>query len=158
MHDDVATLSGVTWLTHFKSTALLLALLALPTAGQAQTKTVYPASTVVVTMNFTGGGNATLNPVLGPNCYLGQRCDFPAGYAGTDMSYILPDGTSAYLPNFHGAFFPVGNAYELEGKASGKNNAGHRVVVNNVKATMTITCQRGCTKTYTGGTMTLTVY
>jgi hypothetical protein len=74
------------------------------------------------------------------------------------MSYSLPDGTSAYLPNFHGAFFPVGNAYELEGKASGKNSAGHRVVVNNVKATMTITCQRGCTKTYTGGTMTLTVY
>jgi hypothetical protein len=145
----------------------LLALLALSAPLPAQT-TTYSAptgsvsSTLQVTMNLTGGGSAFLNPVVGPNCYLGMTCGFPAGYVGTYMSYTLADGTTATLPNFSGTFFPVGgNNYEISGQASGTDSAGRSVSVDTVQVTMGITCRSGrgggCSKVYTGGTMTVTL-
>jgi len=146
----------------------LLAFSVAPTALHAQTVTTYKAPTgavspgLSITMHLTGGGTAILNPVVGPNCYLGMTCLFPAGYVGTNLSYALTDGTSAMLTKFHGKFYPLGgNAYEVLGNAKGTDSAGHAVAVNFVKTTMTITCRSGrgggCTKTYTGGSMKLTV-
>ncbi len=112
-------------------------------------------------MNFTGGGSALLNPAVGPNCYLGMTCGFPAGYVGTFMSYALSDGTTATLTNFHGTFAPYGASYRIVGSAKGTDSAGHAVRVDRVQVTMTITCHSGrgggCTKTYTGGKLKLTV-
>ena len=141
--------------------ALSLPLLAQNTTTyQAPTGSVSPA--LAVTMNLTGGGTAILNPVVGPNCYLGMTCAFPSGYVGTYMSYTLSDGSTANLRNFNGTFFPVGsNNYEISGQASGADSAGRSVSVDNVQVTMRITCRSGrgggCSKVYTGGTLTLTV-
>jgi hypothetical protein len=52
-------------------------------------------------MNIAGGGSALLNPVVGPNCYLGMTCGFSAGYVGTFMSYALLDGTTATRSTRH---------------------------------------------------------
>ena len=117
---------------------------------------------LIVTMNLTGGGNALLNPVVGPNCYLGMTCAFPSGYAGTYMSYTLPDGSTANLPNFNGTFFPLGNDnYQISGQASGTDSQSRNVSVNAVQVTMRITCRSGrgggCSKVYTGGTLTVTL-
>jgi hypothetical protein len=73
------------------------------------------------------------------------------------MDYTLPDGTTATLTRFAGVFQPVsGNLYELTGRASGTNSAGHKVVVSGLKTTMTITCNRGCSKLYQSGRFKLT--
>ncbi len=133
----------------------------------AQTTTTYQgtsgsiSSTLFTTMNLSGGGSVTLNPVLGPNCYYGMVCGFPAGYVGTYMSYSLPDGSVAQLNDFSGDFSPLGgNNYQIVGQASGVDNVGRYVTVDNVQVTMTISCRSGrgggCSKTYTGGTFTLT--
>lgn len=146
----------------------LLSLLATSSALNAQTTTVYKAPTgyvspsLVVTMHFANGGSAILNPVVGPNCYYGMTCGFPAGYVGTYLSYMLPDGSSATLTNFSGTFFPLGsNNYEISGQAAGVDSQSRSVSVDNVQATMHITCRSGrgggCSKVYTGGTLTLTV-
>jgi hypothetical protein len=147
----------------FLAISLLLAI----HPASAQTTTRYQAPTGVVapslatTMYFTGGGSAFLNPVVGPNCYLGMVCRFPAGYVGSYMSYQLPDGTTATLTNFHGLFEPYKTGYVIAGGASGTDSAGHAVKVNYVDVTMTITCRSGrgggCNKVYTGGIMGLTV-
>lgn len=113
-------------------------------------------------MNLTGGGTALLNPVVGPNCYLGITCGFPSGYAGTYMSYSLPDGSTATLSNFSGTFSPLeNNYYQISGQASGKDSQGRTVSVDAVLVTMRITCRSGrgggCTKVYRGGTLTVTV-
>jgi hypothetical protein len=134
----------------------------------AQTTTTYEAPTgsvspsLQVTMHLTGGGSVVLNPVVGPNCYLGMTCGFPSGYVGTSMSYTLPDGSTAQLANFNGKFFGVGsNNYEVSGQASGTDTQGRNVTVDDVQATMRIGCRSGrgggCFKTYTGGSLTLTV-
>jgi len=148
----------------------LLALLTCFTAAAplfAQT-TTYDAptgsvsSTLVATMNLTGAGTATLNPVVGPNCYYGMVCGFPAGYVGTYMSYSLPDGSVAQLNDFSGTFAPLGGeSYAITGQATGVDNFGRYVSVDNVHVTMNVTCRSGrgggCSKVYTGGTLTLTV-
>lgn len=146
----------------------LLSSLALSSALLAQTTTTYQAPTgsvspsLVVTMNLTGGGNALLNPVVGPNCYLGMTCAFPSGYAGTYMSYTLPDGSTADLPNFTGTFSPLGNnTYEISGQASGTDSQSRNVSVEAVQVTLRISCRSGrgggCSKVYTGGTLTVAV-
>lgn len=128
----------------------------------------YPAPTgsvspsLVVTMKLTGGGTALLEPVVGPNCYLGMTCAFPSGYVGTSMSYTLPDGSTANLPNFRGTFVPLGNSvYEISGQASGEDSQNRYVSVDAVLVTMRITCRSGrgggCSKVYAGGTLTLTI-
>jgi len=133
----------------------------------AQTTTTYEAPTgsvspsLQITMHLTGGGSVVLNPVVGPNCYLGMTCGFPSGYVGTSMSYTLPDGSTAQLANFNGKFFPLGNNnYEVSGQASGMDSQGRSVTVDDVHATMRIGCRSGrgggCFKTYTGGTLTVT--
>jgi len=140
----------------------------MPTPTQAaMAPTTYPAPTgsvspsLFVVLNLIGGGKATLNPVVGPNCYLGMTCGFPAGYVGTSMSYTLPDGSTATLPNFNGSFFPAGAGYEISGQASGTDSLGRAVTVNNVTVTMRISCRSGrgggCSKVYTGGSLTLTL-
>ena len=92
----------------------LLSLLAMSSPLNAQTTTVYSAPTgyvspsLVATMHFAKGGSAILNPVVGPNCYYGMTCGFPAGYVGTYLSYMLPDGSAATLTNFSGTFFGGG--------------------------------------------------
>jgi hypothetical protein len=150
------------------SILVLLSCLAISSPLFAQTTITYQAPTgsvspaLSVKMNLAGGGNATLNPVVGPNCYLGMTCGFPAGYVGTAMSYSLPDGSTATLTNFNGKFFPLGsNNYEISGQASGIDNAGRNVRVDNVQVTMKITCRSGrgggCSKVYTGGSLTLSV-
>lgn len=130
------------------------------TVYQAPAGSVSPA--LSITMDLTGGGRAILNPVVGPNCYLGNTCAFPNGYAGTSMSYALPDGSTATLTNFSGTFSPLGNNdYEISGKASGADSANRSVTVDDVHATMRITCRSGrgggCSKVYTGGMLTITV-
>jgi hypothetical protein len=130
------------------------------TTFQAPTGSVSPS--LVVTMHLAGGGSATLVPVVGPNCYLGSTCGFPSGYVGTYMSYVLPDGSAANLPNFHGTFFPLGsNNYALNGQACGTDSENRTVTVDDVHVTMRITCRSGrgggCSKVYTGGTLTITV-
>jgi hypothetical protein len=140
--------------------ALLAAALAsaIPVTGFAQSVVIYQAptgtvsSTVYITMNLAVGGNAYLSPGLS-NCYLGQTCNF----SGDTMTYTLVDGTTATLANFSGKFAPVsGNVYEVTGRASGTDSAGHKVIVSGLKTTMTITCSRGCTKTYQTGKFKLT--
>jgi hypothetical protein len=145
--------------------AVLLAIFVLLSAHSAvaQTTIIYRAptgvvaSTLVTTMYFTGGGSATLNPGVGPNCYLGMVC----GFSGDTMYYQLSDGTTATLTNFHGRFGPYKTEYGIVGGASGLDSAGHAVTVNYVDVIMTITCRSGrgggCTKIYTGGVMSLTV-
>lgn len=134
----------------------------------AQTTTTYESPTgsvspsLQITMHLTGGGTVILNPVVGPNCYLGMTCAFPSGYVGTSMSYSLPDASTAQLANFDGKFFALGsNNYEVSGHASGTDSQGRNVTVDDVQATMRIGCRSGrgggCFKTYTGGTLTLTV-
>jgi len=152
-------------MTRSQAVLTLALLLALPGAARAQTTTLLHAptgsvsSTLEVTMNFTGGGSALLYPAVGPNCYLGMTC----GFSGSSLGYTLADGTTAALTNFHGTFAPYGtiNAYRIVGRASGMNSAGHAVTVDRVQVTMTITCRSGrgggCTKTYTGGSLKLTV-
>ncbi len=140
------------------SLALSSALLAQTTTYQAPTGSVSPS--LVITMNLTGGGNALLNPVVGPYCYLGMTCAFPSGYAGTYMSYTLPDGSTANLPNFTGTFSPLGNNnYEISGHASGTDSQSRNVSVDAVQVTMRISCRSGrgggCSKVYTGGTLTV---
>ncbi|SRR5579883_2472393 len=130
--------------------------------------TVYPAptgtvsSTLYTTMNLSGGGVVTLNPVVGPNCYYGMTCHFPAGYVGTYLNYVLPSGVSATLTNFNGTFAPAaGGTYAITGTASGLDSSGRPVTVDKVQAEMHIFCRSGrgggCTKTYSGGSFTLTV-
>jgi hypothetical protein len=146
----------------------LLSSLALSSALLAQTTITYQAPTgsvspsLVVTMNLTGGGTALLNPVVGPNCYLGTTCAFPNGYAGTYMTYRLPDGSTANLPNFNGTFSALGNNnYEISGQASGTDSQSRNISVGAVQVTMHITCRSGrgggCSKVYTGGTLTITL-
>src|SRR5215469_12564997 len=119
------------------------------------------SSTLYTTMFLNGGGIVELYPVVGPNCYYGMTCHFPAGYAGTYMSYVLPYGSSATLTNFNGAFAPAGGSYKIQGQASGIDNEGRYVTVDNVQVTMHISCRSGrgggCSKRYVGGTLTLTV-
>jgi hypothetical protein len=143
-------------------------LLALSSPLVAQTTTTYEAPaghvspSLQITMNLTGGGSVLLNPVVGPNCYLGMTCGFPAGYVGTSMTYALPDGSTAILTNFEGTFLPLGsNNYAVGGQASGTDSQSRNVTVENVRVTMRITCRSGrgggCVKAYTGGTLTVTV-
>jgi len=120
------------------------------------------SSTLYITMNLAGGGHAYLSPAVGPNCYLGTTCGFPAGYVATSMSLALPDGSSAVLPDFHGAFQPIGatgSGYEVRGQASGIDSRGRYVVVTGVHAEMSIRCRSGrgggCAKLYVGGALTL---
>ncbi|MFI5399368.1 MAG: hypothetical protein ACHQ9S_27900 [Candidatus Binatia bacterium] len=142
----------------------LLSLLGMSPPLFAQTTTTYQAPTGTVSpalsirMNLTGGGSAMLNPAVGPNCYLGSTCSF----AGSSLTYALSDGSTANLSNFNGTFFPLGGAsYGVNGQASGTDSAGRNVSVDNVQVTMHITCRSGrgggCTKVYTGGTLTLTL-
>ena len=53
------------------------------------------------------------------------------------------------------------NNYRISGQASGADSTGRYVSVDNVEATMHITCRSGrgggCTKAYTGGALTLTL-
>ncbi|MFI5394994.1 MAG: hypothetical protein ACHQ9S_05630 [Candidatus Binatia bacterium] len=146
----------------------LLVSVALCSPLSAQTTATYQAPTgsvspsLVVTMTLTGGGKALLSPVVGPNCYLGMTCAFPSGYVGTYMSYTLPDGSTANLPNFSGTFSPSGNnRYEINGQASGTDSQSRNVSVDTVQVTMQITCRSGrgggCSKVYTGGTLTVTL-
>lgn len=147
------------------SAVALLWFLTLPLALKAQTTTyVAPTGAVspslAITMNLTGGGTAVLDPVVGPNCYLGMTCGFPSGYVGTSMSYKLPDGSTASLPNFSGTFSSLGaNNYQVSGRASGTDSLGRNVSVDAVEVTMHITCRSGrgggCSKSYTGGSLTL---
>jgi hypothetical protein len=142
--------------------------LAAPVSALAQTTTTYQAPTgsvspaLLIIMHLSDGGSVTLNPVVGPNCYLGMTCGFPAGYVGTDMSYTLSDGSTANLSNFNGTFFPLGNGnYGLSGQASGTDSLGRNVIVDSVQVSMHITCRSGrgggCSKVYTGGTLEITV-
>ncbi len=155
-------------MVHMKPAALVAVLLWLATAPAFAQTTVYQAPTgsvspsLSITMNLTGGGQAILNPVVGPNCYLGNTCGFPAGYVGTSMSYTLADGSTATLTDFSGTFAPSGsNNYEVSGQASGRDSANRYVMVDKVTATIRITCRSGrgggCSKVYTGGTLTLTL-
>jgi hypothetical protein len=137
---------------------LAAALLSTPVSALAQSVVTYRAPTgsvdptVFITMNLTGGGNAYLSPGLN-GCYLGQTCAF----SGSLLSYSLPDGTTASLHNFTGKFAPLtGTAYEVTGRASGTNSAGHKVIVWGLKMSMSITCRRGCNKTYLTGKFNLT--
>ncbi len=118
------------------------------------------SSTLYATMNLAGGGVVTLNPVVGPYCYYGMTCHFPAGYVGTYMSYVLPDGSNAKLTNFNGTFAPVAGSYEIKGQASGVDSEGRPVTVDNVQADMHVSCRSGrgggCSKSYAGGSFTLT--
>ena len=70
------------------------------------------------------------------------------------MGYSLPDGSVAQLNDFHGDFSPLGNNYQMVGQASGVDNMGCYVTVDNVQITMTVSCRSGrgggCSKTYTG--------
>jgi hypothetical protein len=130
------------------------------TTYKAPTGTV--SSTLYTTMHLTGGGVVTLSPVVGPSCYYGMTCHFPAGYVGTYMSYVLPDGSNANLTNFNGVFAPLsGGYYEISGQASGIDSEGRSVTVDNVQADMHISCRSGrgggCSKVYSGGTFTLTI-
>jgi hypothetical protein len=136
----------------------LVLLCVASTAGFAKGGVVYQAPTgsvspsVYITMNLTPSGNAYLSPNLS-SCYLGQICSF----SGDTMAYNLPDGTAATLTNFSGQFAPVsGNVYQVTGQASGTDSAGHKVKVSGLDVSMTITCNRGCTKTYQGGQFKLT--
>lgn len=138
--------------------ALLLAWLAV-----AQTTNLYEAptglvsSTTVGTLHFTGGGSAVVNANLSACYFNGSNCGFISG----TVSYVLHDGTSATLTGFRGTMLALGGiAYEVTGTASGVNNEGHPVTVDNVQFSLTVSCRSGrgggCTKTYTGGSMTLT--
>ena len=153
--------------TAFVPLIALIACLSAAAPVFAQT-TTYDAptgnvsSTLYTTMNLTGGGTVSLNPVVGPNCYYGMVCGFPAGYVGTYMSYALPDGSVAQLNDFSGTFAPVsGEEYAINGQATGVDSFGRNVSVDNVQVTMNVTCSSGrgggCSKVYTGGTLTLTL-
>jgi hypothetical protein len=146
----------------------LLWSLAMSSPMRAQTTTTYAAPSgsvspsLQITMHLAGGGTVVLNPVVGPNCYLGMTCSFPAGYVGTSMTYTLLDGSTAQLTNFTGKFSSLGNNnYEVSGQASGTDDLSRNVTVDDVRVTMRITCRSGrgggCYKVYTGGTLTLTV-
>jgi len=146
---------------------VLLSFLTIYLSLFAATTTIYTAPTGSVspslqtTMYLTGGGIVILNPVVGPNCYYGMTCGFPSGYVGTYMSYVLPNGSNAKLTNFSGVFAPFGTNYEIKGQASGVDSEGRYVKVNSVQATMHISCRSGrgggCSKIYSGGTLSLTV-
>ncbi len=123
----------------------------------------YPAptgsisSTLLTTMNLTGGGSVTFTPGVGPNCYLGDTCAF----SGSDLSYSLPDGSAATLRNFSGTFSPSileGSSYGVSGQASGSDSLGQLVTVSEV-VTMQITGHSGkgggTAKVYTDGTFIL---
>ncbi len=146
---------------------LMLLLMAATMPQCPITTTIYNAptgsvsSTLYTTMDLAGGGVVTLNPVVGPYCYYAMTCHFPAGYVGTYMSYVLPDGSSADLTNFNGTFAPAGSSYAITGQASGLDSTGRPVTVDNVQVTMTVSCRSGrgggCTKVYSGGSFTLTI-
>jgi hypothetical protein len=139
--------------------ALASLMLALAGAATAQTTTTYQAptgsvsSTMIIGMNLTPSGSATLEPSL-PSCYLGSTCTF----SGSLLSYSLPDGSTATMGNFSGTFAPlpgVLNGYVVKGHASGVDSLGRPVKVKRAVATMTIVGHSGRgggeTKTYTGG-------
>jgi hypothetical protein len=146
---------------------LLLFLMAATMPQCPITTTTYSAptgsvsSTLYTTMNLAGGGVVTLDPVVGPYCYYGMTCHFPAGYVGTYMSYVLPDGSNATLTNFNGTFAPAGSSYQIQGQAFGTDSEGRPVTVDNVSVGMHVFCRSGrgggCTKTYSGGSFTLTI-
>ena len=122
--------------TAFVPLIALIACLSAAAPVFAQT-TTYDAptgnvsSTLYTTMNLTGGGTVSLNPVVGPNCYYGMVCGFPAGYVGTYMSYALPDGSVAQLNDFSGTFAPVsGEEYAINGQATGVDSFGRNVSVD----------------------------
>ncbi len=111
-------------------------------------------------MTLTGGGSVALNPVVGPNCYYGEVCGFPAGYAGTSLGYALPDGSTATLPDFHGVFQPWRNEYRIIGAASGLDSVGRKVRVFK-RVDLTVSCRSGrgggCIRTYVGQLVRVTL-
>lgn len=138
--------------------ALLLAWLAVAqTTNLDEAPAGFVSSLTVGTLHFTGGGSAVVSANLSACYFNGSNCGFTSGTVG----YVLPDGTSATLRNFRGTMLALGGvAYEVTGTASGLNNEGHAVTVEDVEFSFTVSCRSGrgggCTKTYTGGSMKLT--
>jgi hypothetical protein len=137
----------------------IILLCGLPGLAAARTVTKFSAptgsvsSTLAIVMNLSGGGTASFTPAVGPNCSLGQTC----GYSNTAMNIALPDGSSVSLANLHGTFQPLsGNTYEVLGRGTGTTSAGGKAAVSALQVTMSITCNRGCSKTYLAGKFRLT--
>lgn len=148
-----------------------LSALALPFLAQAQTTVMNKpgACTTDIYCSLTlvsGTGNVTFAAVVGPNCLLGQSCAFGSGYAGSDFSYQLPDGSSANANNFTGQMTYTGGAscgtgctasyYTITGTFAGQDSQG-RAFTGSTVQDITINHARGNNAVNRGGTTTLTM-
>ena len=123
-------------------------------AGTAYTASRgYVSSTNTATLDFDAGGSAAVYVNLSSACNYGQPCTF----IGREVQYTLPDATTATLTNLTGTFDGSGT---IAGTASGVDSKGHIVSVA-VTFSFAVVCRSGrgggCTKTFVGGSLTVTV-
>jgi hypothetical protein len=102
---------------------------------------------MLVTMNFNGGGGATLAPSL-PNCYLGQTCTF-SNFATT---YTLPDGSTAQLTNFRASSRRPDRISHSPAKRRAATVWAQGLRFTHQRPNEYV-LNRGCTKTYLGGSL-----
>jgi hypothetical protein len=141
-----------------KTLPLLVLLLSLGVF--AQTTTSYQSTSgYVSSLNATtgylqlGGSFHTPN-TYGSGCYYGSCPAWP--FSGYTLAYVLPNGTTATLTNFTGtANFTLQTDVRIQGTASGYDSTGAPVSVS-VNWAFTVFCQRGCSKRYLGGTLSVT--
>lgn len=145
-------------------TAVVFALLTLSQAQtlslNAPTGSVNPQT--VGTLNFSGGGNASVAANLSP-CYFNNNPASPCYFSAGEVSYYnMPHHSPATLTTFTGRLQPHGgNVYTVTGAASGFDTSGNKVSVSNVQFTFTVFCRSGrgggCSKTHHTGSMTFTL-
>ena len=128
--------------------------------ASVQTGTSYTASSGYVsssntaTMDFYGGGNATVDVNLSSYCTYGNPCNFQ----GRDVRYNLPDGSSATLTNLTGSF---DGSSTITGTASGVDSNGNAVSVDVTFSFYVVPSHSGrgggTSKVFLGGSLTVTV-
>jgi hypothetical protein len=136
---------------------LLCALLCvLAFSASAQTTTTYPAtggyisSSMMFLLDFDGG--SVVSGTAKVYCYIGQSC----AYANSPLALHEVAGTVMSSSNLAGALTWLGNnQYQLAGTASGVDSTNAPVTVS-ITLNFTIRCYRGCSKTFTGGSVSIT--
>ena len=130
--------------------------LATTTPYQSNSGTV--SSLNAVTGHLQPGGSFVSPDSMGAECHYGE-C--PAWqFSNYQLSYALPDGTTASFTNFSGtANFTVQSDVKVSGTASGDDSTGAPVQVS-VSWAWGAVCRSGrdggCTKQYLSGTLTVT--